>query len=177
MDLGKGTMASNTGFLVIHLIGFTFRCQASPLLSNQGYIDIDDLTDKPSIPQDLSDLSDTGNLLATDFTGYATTSYVDTQVSNLVDTAPEALNTLNELSAALGDDANFATTTSTPTCQMETDQCNNGSKKCCDGLSCVQNKGSGTCTLASIEKTRQLVKRPARKALKGQSNWRMLRGR
>ena len=42
--------------------------------------------------------------------GYATETYVDTAVSNLVDTAPEALNTLNELAAALGDDANFSTT-------------------------------------------------------------------
>lgn len=41
---------------------------------------------------------------------FATESYVDTSVSNLVDTAPATLNTLNELAAALGDDANFATT-------------------------------------------------------------------
>jgi hypothetical protein len=46
-------------------------------------------------------------------TAVATTAYVQTAVSNLVDTAPEALNTLNELAAALGDDANFATTTAT----------------------------------------------------------------
>ncbi len=36
--------------------------------------------------------------------------YVDTQVANLVDSAPATLNTLNELAAALGDDANFSTT-------------------------------------------------------------------
>ena len=41
----------------------------------------------------------------------ATTSYVRTAVSNLVDSAPGTLDTLNELAAALGDDANFATTT------------------------------------------------------------------
>ena len=41
---------------------------------------------------------------------YATESYVNTAVANLVDTAPAALNTLNELAAALGDDANFSTT-------------------------------------------------------------------
>jgi hypothetical protein len=41
---------------------------------------------------------------------FATETYVDTAVSNLVDTAPETLDTLNELAAALGDDANFATT-------------------------------------------------------------------
>lgn len=38
------------------------------------------------------------------------TSYADTAVSNLVDSSPDALNTLNELAAALGDDANFSTT-------------------------------------------------------------------
>ena len=41
---------------------------------------------------------------------YATQSYVGTQISNLVDSSPAALDTLNELAAALGDDPNFATT-------------------------------------------------------------------
>jgi hypothetical protein len=50
---------------------------------------------------------------AADLSSYASTTYVDTAVSNLVDTAPEALNTLNELAAALGDDANFAGTVTT----------------------------------------------------------------
>jgi hypothetical protein len=40
---------------------------------------------------------------------YATQSYVGTQISNLVDSSPAALNTLNELAAALGDNENFAT--------------------------------------------------------------------
>ena len=43
-------------------------------------------------------------------TQIATTAYADTAVSNLVDSSPAALNTLNELAAALGDDANFSTT-------------------------------------------------------------------
>lgn len=41
---------------------------------------------------------------------YATETYVDNTVLNLIDSAPGALDTLNELAAALGDDANFATT-------------------------------------------------------------------
>ena len=45
-----------------------------------------------------------------DLTGYATEQYVQGQIEALVDGAPEALNTLKELSAALGDDANFAST-------------------------------------------------------------------
>jgi hypothetical protein len=40
----------------------------------------------------------------------ATQSYVDTSISNLIGGAPGALNTLNELAAALGDDSSFATT-------------------------------------------------------------------
>ena len=42
--------------------------------------------------------------------GAATKQYVDTEVSSLVDSAPSTLDTLNELAAALGDDANFSTT-------------------------------------------------------------------
>jgi hypothetical protein len=44
---------------------------------------------------------------------YATQTYVNTAVSNLVDAAPGTLDTLNELAAALGDDPNFATTVAT----------------------------------------------------------------
>ncbi len=43
-------------------------------------------------------------------TKVATTAYTDTAISNLVDSAPGTLNTLNELAAALGDDASFSTT-------------------------------------------------------------------
>jgi len=42
------------------------------------------------------------------FSGYATETYVGTQISNLIDGAPDALNTLNELAAALNDDASAA---------------------------------------------------------------------
>ena len=42
--------------------------------------------------------------------GYATETYVNTQVADLVNSAPETLNTLNELAAALGNDENFAST-------------------------------------------------------------------
>lgn len=49
----------------------------------------------------------------TNSTQIATTAYVDAAVSSLVDSAPAALDTLNELAAALGDDPSFATTIST----------------------------------------------------------------
>ena len=56
--------------------------------------------------------SSTGEFTFTpvDLTTYATQSYVDTEIANLVDSAPTSLDTLNELAAALNDDANFATT-------------------------------------------------------------------
>jgi plastocyanin len=46
-------------------------------------------------------------------TNYATKTYADNAVSALVDAAPSTLNTLNELAAALNDDANFASTITT----------------------------------------------------------------
>ena len=42
--------------------------------------------------------------------GLATETYVNNKVAGLVDSAPDTLDTLNELAAALGDDPNFATT-------------------------------------------------------------------
>ena len=43
----------------------------------------------------------------------ATEEYTDAAVAAIVESAPGTLDTLNELAAALGDDANFATTTAT----------------------------------------------------------------
>ena len=43
-------------------------------------------------------------------TKIANTAYVQTAIANLVDSSPGALNTLNELAAAINDDANFSTT-------------------------------------------------------------------
>ena len=47
---------------------------------------------------------------ATNTTQIASTAYVRTEVTNLIDSAPGALDTLNELAAALNDDAAFSTT-------------------------------------------------------------------
>ena len=57
--------------------------------------------------------NDTTGAISVDTSTIATQSYVGTAVSNLVDAAPTTLNTLNELAAALGDDANYASTVST----------------------------------------------------------------
>ena len=54
-----------------------------------------------------ANLTVNGNLLV------ATQSYVTTQINNLINGAPALLDTLDELAAALGDDANFASTITT----------------------------------------------------------------
>lgn len=46
----------------------------------------------------------------TNTTQLASTAYVQAALTLLVDSSPSTLNTLNELAAALGDDANFSTT-------------------------------------------------------------------
>ena len=54
-------------------------------------------------------------------TQIATTAYVDTAVANLVDSAPGAINTLNELAAAINDDANFSTTITASIAAVQSD--------------------------------------------------------
>ena len=49
----------------------------------------------------------------TNTTQVATTAFVSTAVSNLIDSAPGALDTLNELAAAINDDASYAATVTT----------------------------------------------------------------
>lgn len=77
----------------------------TPVLFDGNY---SSLSGAPTIPSDLSDFTDSSDLLSTDFTGYATQTYVDAQVANIVDSAPNTLDTLNELSAALNNDSDFA---------------------------------------------------------------------
>jgi|APGre2960657373_1045057.scaffolds.fasta_scaffold03323_2 hypothetical protein len=68
---------------------------SKPTLFSGSYTD---LTDKPTIPS---------------ITGLASETYVNTQITNLVASAPATLDTLNELANALGADANFSTTVTT----------------------------------------------------------------
>lgn len=83
--------------------------------NNLPYIAIDPAT-ASSIYATINSPSFTGTPLAptaasgTNTTQIATTAFVRTEISNLVDSAPSTLDTLNELAAALNDDPNFATT-------------------------------------------------------------------
>jgi len=87
------------------------------LINGAGYItgytvtESDVTTHQAALSITESQISDLGTYLtSSDLSSYATTSYVDTEVASIVDSAPGTLNTLNELAAALGDDANFSTT-------------------------------------------------------------------
>jgi hypothetical protein len=82
-----------------------------------------DLTGKPTIPTNNNELTngagyltsytETDPIWTSEKANYALKTYVDTSISNLVASAPAALNTLNELAVALGNDANFSTTVTT----------------------------------------------------------------
>jgi len=50
---------------------------------------------------------------ATNTTQVASTAFVKNNIANLIDSAPAALDTLNELAAAISDDASFASTVTT----------------------------------------------------------------
>ena len=77
---------------------------------------ITNLTTDLSAKADLASPSLTGTptaptaALGTNTTQIATTAFVKAEVDAVIAAAPGALNTLDELAAALGDDANFATT-------------------------------------------------------------------
>lgn len=84
-------------------------------VSNAGIGTVTSVNGKTGVVQ-LS-ASDVGALPAStqipSIAGLATETYVNNKVTAMVDSAPETLNTLNELAAALGDDPNFATTVAT----------------------------------------------------------------
>jgi len=67
------------------------------------------LTAGTGITKTYDDIANTITV-AVDTSSIATQSYVTTAISNLVNSAPGALDTLNEIAAALGNDSNFATT-------------------------------------------------------------------
>lgn len=54
-----------------------------------------------------------GGILYSESKKVATEEYTDKKVADLINSAPDKLNTLDELAAALGDDENFANTVTT----------------------------------------------------------------
>ena len=77
-----------------------------------GSVEFDSLSGTGSVA--ITDILDEDNMASNSATALATQqsikAYTDASVAGLIDSSPSALNTLNELAAALGDDASFSTT-------------------------------------------------------------------
>ena len=89
--------------------------------------------------------SDTG----TAWKQIADTAYVSAAVAGIVDSAPAALDTLNELAAALGDDASFSTTMSTALGNRLRIDVNNQSLSSTELANARTNLGLGTAATAA----------------------------
>ena len=96
------TANAATTYLTISSASSTYLSQASAS-STYAPLASPALTGSPTAPNQTAGDSSTK---------IANTSFVMTAVANLVASAPEALNTLNELASALGNDASFSTTIS-----------------------------------------------------------------
>ena len=97
-------------------MAFSKARRLSDLVSATG--EVSTFTDASIVPADLHatlDLTGKTITVATasasdNDTTVASTAFVQQELASLVDSAPGTLNTLNELAAALGDDASFSTT-------------------------------------------------------------------
>ncbi len=90
----------------------------------------------------------------TNSTQVATTAYVDSAVSSLVNSAPTTLDTLNELAAALGNDPNFATTVSTSIGEkLDADSANYVKSLSISGTTITVTKGNDTTSTLTTQDT------------------------
>lgn len=103
-------MATNKNFVVKHGL----EVGGHEVFDNSGNLSADAMGNITTdhVTEGTTNLFYSDTLVSTYLTtnNFATESFVTTAISNLVDSSPEALNTLNELANALGDDPNFATT-------------------------------------------------------------------
>jgi hypothetical protein len=115
-------LTNGAGFITSSALSDYALTSAIPTNNNQltngaNYITSSALSDyalTSAIPTNNNQLTNgAGYITSSSLTGLATESFVGTAISNLIDAAPTALNTLNELAAALNNDANFATTVTT----------------------------------------------------------------
>lgn len=75
-----------------------------------GAISTKDTIEKTDLSSDVQTTLDKAESAIQSIDGLATETYVDDKVASLVNSAPETLDTINELATALGNDPNFATT-------------------------------------------------------------------
>ena len=103
-NVGIGTSDPQSKLVVVGDISYTgtlYKNGQALYLDSKAPLASPALTGVPTAPTALA---------GTNTTQLATTAFVKTAVDNLVDSAPGALDTLNELAAALNDDSNFHTT-------------------------------------------------------------------
>jgi hypothetical protein len=111
-NVGIGTTAPSE---ILDVVG---NAKATTFISNQATgtapLTVASTTAVTNLNADLLDGNHASDFyLATNPSGYQTAAQVSSTVAALVDSAPGTLDTLNELAAALGDDANFASTVTT----------------------------------------------------------------
>ena len=94
------------GNLTVNLQGQTFM--VTPTIIKYLSTLSDDITTLLNSKRDVADTN--FDTLTLNNVNVATQNYVNSQINNIVSSAPEALNTLSELAQALGNDPNFATT-------------------------------------------------------------------
>jgi hypothetical protein len=133
---------SSTTALVLNGTEVEKRTLGSNAFSSTSFAPLDSpaLTGTPTAPTAAA---------ATNTTQVATTAFVTTAVSNLVDSSPAALNTLNELAAALGDDASFSTTMSTALGNRLRIDVNNQSLSSTELTNARTNLGLGTAATSA----------------------------
>jgi hypothetical protein len=108
-DTGPGVATGGTtGQYLVKVDGTNYNTQWSTL----------DLSGKQNVVTDVSDteigyLNGVTSNIQTQLNAKATPSDITTAINNLVDGAPAALDTLNELAAAVNDDSSFASTVTT----------------------------------------------------------------
>ena len=118
-DQSLTVKTSGTGVLTLQsasTVNFAGNLQmssGSAISSNDGTVTFSDKVDL-----DNNQMINLGT--PTDVGHAATKGYVDQEVANLINGAPGALDTLNELANALGDDANFASTVATDIATINT---------------------------------------------------------
>ncbi|MDB4507485.1 DUF4183 domain-containing protein [bacterium] len=117
VDITKGTSETMATFVVDGAVTL-YHDNAAKIATSATGVTITGAAAATTFSGDLSGTINTATTATTQSAGnnstkVATTAYVDVAIAALGDSAPNTLNTLNELAAALGDDANFAATTAT----------------------------------------------------------------
>lgn len=136
----------NTGALSTVSLNATGNITADTLtINSSATIKSPSLTGTPTAP---TAAANTNN------TQIATTAFVRTAISNLVNSAPAALDTLSELATALGNDSNFATTVSTNIGKkLDSDSANYIKSLSLSGKTLTITKGNNTTSTLTTQDT------------------------